>query len=83
MDFSAPHLPATEVNIDSPYPISLNASINKKEYKSTGCATKHVLKQLLYWGPGTFFSKLDWQVLKLNNVKLKYDKCVTRMRTNM
>ena len=61
MDFSAPHLPASEVDIDAPYPISLNASINKKEFKSTGCATKDVLRQLLYWGPGVFFSKLDWQ----------------------
>ena len=33
MDFSAPHLPASEVDIDASYPISLNASINKREFK--------------------------------------------------
>ena len=62
MDFSAPHLPASSIDVNGPSPISLNASINKEDFKSSGSSTRHVLRQLLYWGPGVYFSKIDWQV---------------------
>ena len=61
MDFSAPHRDTHEVNIDSDTPISLNSSIDKSLFKSSGVSTIHVLKQLQYWGPGVYFSKMDWR----------------------
>ena len=62
MDFSAPHLSLEEINNGGDSPISLNASIDKTKFKSSGVSTIDVLKQLQYWGPGCYFSKLDWQV---------------------
>ena len=62
MDFSAPHLSLEEIANGGNTAISLNASIDKSKYRSSGVATIDVLKQLQYWGPGCYFSKLDWQV---------------------
>ena len=63
IDLSAPH-PRDYLG-EGEEPVSVNASINKDEFKSAGVSTVDVLWMLQSFGPGVWFSKQDWYVTEL------------------
>ena len=65
MDLSWPHLPNPDLNGD--VPISVNASIDKKEFPVSMVGLSDLLRLIdNTWGP-VFCAKLDWEVSTFSN----------------